>query len=59
MNSLKAIGIEKGKPFKPTKRQQGIMKRAAFTGEKMAMAMSFVPRSEEAKYRDDSRWFLP
>jgi hypothetical protein len=59
MNSLKAIGIEKGKPFKPTKRQQDIMKRAAFTGEKMAMAMSFVPRSEEAKYRDDSRWFLP
>ena len=59
MNSLKAIGIEKGKPFKPTKRQQEIMKRAAFTGEKMAMAMSFVPRSEEAKYRDDSRWFLP
>lgn len=59
MNSLAAIGIEKGKPFKPTKRQQDIMKRAAFTGEKMAMAMSFVPRSEDAKYRDDSRWFLP
>jgi hypothetical protein len=59
MNSLQAIGIEKGKPFKPTKRQQEIMKRAAFTGEKMAMAMSFVPRSPEAKYRDDSRWFLP
>ena len=59
MNSLKAIGIEKGKPFKPTKRQKEIMKRAAFTGEKMAMAMSFVPRSEQSKYRDDSRWFLP
>jgi hypothetical protein len=59
MNSLKAIGIEKDKPFKPTKRQQEILKRAAFAGEKMAMAMSFVPRSEEAKYRDDSRWFLP
>jgi hypothetical protein len=59
MNSLKAIGIEKGKPFKPTDRQKDIMKRAAFTGEKMAMAASFVPRSEQAKYRDDSRWFLP
>ncbi len=59
MNSLKAIGIEKGKPFKPTKRQIDIMKRAAFTGEKMAMAVSFVPRSEQSKYRDDSRWFLP
>jgi hypothetical protein len=59
MNSLKAIGIEKGKPFKPTERQQEIMKRAAFAGEKMAMAMSFVPRSKEAKYQDDSHWFLP
>jgi hypothetical protein len=44
MNSLKAIGIEKGKPFKPTERQQDIMERAAFTGEKMSMAISFVPR---------------
>jgi hypothetical protein len=59
MNSLKAVGIEKGKPFKPTKRQKEILERAAFTGEKMAMAISFEPRSDEAKYRDDSRWFLP
>ncbi len=58
MNSLKAIGIEKGKPFKPTKRQVDIMKRAAFTGEKMAMAASFVPRSDQSTYRDDSSWFL-
>lgn len=59
MNNLRAIGIEKDKPFKPTKRQKEIMERAAFTGEKMAMAVSFVPRSDQAKYRDDSRWFLP
>jgi hypothetical protein len=59
MNSLKAVGIEKGKPFKPTKRQTRILKRAAFTGEKMAMAVSFVPRSEQSIYRKDTRWFLP
>lgn len=34
MNNLKAIGIEKGKSFKPTDRQKDIMKRAAFMGEK-------------------------
>jgi hypothetical protein len=59
MNSLKAIGIEKGKSFKPTDRQKDIMKRAAFMGEKMAMAVSFVPRSEQSIYRKDTRWFLP
>jgi hypothetical protein len=59
MNSLKAVGIEKGKPFKPTKRQMDILERAAFTGEKMAMAVSFVPRSEQSIYRKDTRWFLP
>jgi hypothetical protein len=58
MNSLKAIGIEKGKPLKPTERQKKIMKRAAFTGEKMAMSASYIPRSEQAKYRDDTHWFL-
>jgi hypothetical protein len=59
MSNLKAVGIEKGKPFKPTKRQKDILTRAAFTGEKMAMAVSFVPRSELATYRKDTRWFLP
>ncbi len=59
MSNLKALGIEKGKPFKPTKRQKDIMERAAFTGEKMAIAASFEPRSEYAKYSDDSNWFLP
>jgi len=59
MSNLKAIGIEKGKPFNPTDRQKNIMERAAFTGEKMAMAASFVPRSEYAIYSKDTKWFLP
>ncbi len=59
MSSLKAVGIEKGKPFKPTKRQRDILERAAFTGEKMAKAASFQPRSKQSIYRKDTRWFLP
>ncbi len=59
MSHLQALGIEKGKSFNPTARQQDIMKRAAFIGEKMAMVASFVPRSPQAKYRDDTTWTHP
>lgn len=59
MDHLKALGIEKGKPFAPTKRQQRILKRAAFMGEVMAVTVSFRPRSDASKYRDDSRWVHP
>ena len=59
MSHLQALGIEKGRPFEPTERQQDIMKRAAFIGEKMAMVASFVPRSPQAKYRDDTLWAHP
>ena len=59
MSHLKTIGIEKGKPFNPTVRQKKIMERAAFVGEKMAIASSFASRSKVAKYRDDSRWVHP
>ena len=59
MSHLQAIGIEKGKPFSPTKRQIHIMERAAFIGEKMAMTTSFAPRSDISKYRDDTKWVHP
>jgi hypothetical protein len=59
MSHLKVIGIEKGKAFNPSEKQIKIMKRAAFVGEKMAMASSFASRSKAAKYRNDSRWVHP
>ncbi|WNC74194.1 DUF1214 domain-containing protein [Thalassotalea psychrophila] len=59
MSHLKAVGIEKDKPFAPTARQQKILQKAALVGEKMAMVTSFAPRSDESKYRDDTRWSHP
>jgi hypothetical protein len=59
MSHLAALGIEKGKPFVPDQRQREILERAAFIGEKMAMVASFVPRSPQAKYRDDCSWSFP
>jgi hypothetical protein len=59
MDHLKALGIEKGKPFAPTEHQQRILERAAFMGEMMAATASFRPRSEASKYRDDSSWVHP
>ena len=56
MARLKAVGIEKGKPFKPTKRQVAILERAALVGEKMAINTSFVARSKADAYREDSNW---
>jgi len=59
MAFLKNVGIEKGKAFKPTARQIRILEKAALVGDKMAMTASFVPRTELAKYRDDTRWSHP
>ena len=56
MSHLETLGIKKGKPFAPTERQKRILERAAFVGEKMALVGSFVPRSEQARYRDDTSW---
>jgi hypothetical protein len=56
MARLKAVGIEKGKPFNPTKRQIAILERAALVGEKMAINTSFVGGSAAASYRKDSNW---
>lgn len=53
------MGIEKGKPFKPTKRQKNILERAALVGEKMGINITFTTRSQAAVYRDDSIWKLP
>jgi hypothetical protein len=60
MAMLKPLGIEKGKPFKPNKRQTAILTEAALVGEAMAKANDFLnPRLEDAHYLDGSHWEFP
>ena len=54
--SLRFLGVEKGKRFNPDKRQQALLKEAAFVGEAMAQANSFESRFPGVKYRKDSDW---
>jgi hypothetical protein len=56
MAMLKPLGIEKGKPFKPTKRQKLILTQATLVGEAMAKANDFAKRMEEAHYVDGLQW---
>ena len=56
MSRLESLGMKKGQAFNPTKEQIATFKRAGAFAEKTAMVSSFVPRSEAAKYRDDSSW---
>lgn len=58
MAMLKPLGIEKGKPFKPTERQKKILTEAVLVGEAMAKAIDFKksPRLEDAHYVDGSGW---
>jgi len=56
MAMLKPLGIEKGKPFKPTKRQKLILTQATLVGEAMAKANDFAKRMDEAHYVDGLHW---
>jgi hypothetical protein len=56
MAMLKPLGIEKGKPFRPDKRQRAILEEGARLGEQMAQALSFDSRLEGVRYRPDARW---
>ena len=56
MAMLKPLGIEKGKPFKPTKRQKLILTQATLVGEAMAKANDFAKRMKEAHYMDGLHW---
>ncbi len=57
MAMLKPLGIEKGKPFNPTKKQKEILTEATLVGEAMAKATDFFnPRIEESHYLDGSSW---
>lgn len=54
--SLRSLGIEKGKPFKPDAGQKAILEEASLVGEAMAQANSFESRFPGVKYRDDADW---
>jgi hypothetical protein len=55
MAMLKRVGIEKGKPFKPTPRQKKILEEAALVGEAMAKANDLAKRSTEP-YWKSAKW---
>lgn len=53
---LKPIGIEKGKPFNPTKEQKDILEQATFLGEAMAKAYTFHKRFDSRVWREGTNW---
>jgi hypothetical protein len=53
---LRPLGVEKGKPFKPDKRQTKILTDAVLVGEAMAKANSADRRFAGVKYRPDTHW---
>jgi len=57
--TLAPLGIEKGKPFNPNKRQRKILEEAAFVGEAMARANGFDTRHPDAEYVEGSEWDFP
>jgi hypothetical protein len=57
MAMLRSIGIEKGKPFKPTDRQVKILTEATLVGEAMAKANDFAKRDMVlAEYSKKVKW---
>lgn len=54
-----AIGIEKGKPFKPDARMKKILTDAANIGAVTARATAFRIRDKDAYFYPDSSWRLP
>lgn len=54
---LAAIGIEKGKPFKPDARMKKILTEAAAVGNATARAITFKTRMKDAYYYPNSAWF--
>jgi len=56
---MAAIGIEKGKPFKPDDRMKKVLMDAAAIGNTAARAISYYPRYPGNKiYGDDSSWIM-
>jgi hypothetical protein len=60
MGDLAAIGIVKGKPFKPDERMRRILEEAATVGTAASRALVFDARESEGfAYYDGSAWGLP
>jgi hypothetical protein len=58
MGLLAAVGIVKGKPFKPDERMRTILHDAVAVGNATARTISFAPRPEEGfTYYPGSAWF--
>ena len=58
MGMLQPLGIEKGRPFRPTDRQRQLLIDAAQTGEVMARAIAYQKRFEGAKVWPGRNWEL-
>ena len=56
---LAAIGIEKGKPFKPDARMKKILTEAAEVGDITARALAYKSRIPEAYFYENSAWNSP
>ncbi len=53
---LRALGIEKGKPFAPDERMRNILDMAAKAGLGMARAITYQSREPEVKVYPDRHW---
>jgi hypothetical protein len=53
---LVALGLEKGKAFKPNERQAKLLTEGALIGELMSMNISYAKRFEDSYYRPDTKW---
>ncbi|WP_421996363.1 DUF1254 domain-containing protein [Reyranella sp.] len=53
---LKPLGIEKGRPFVPDRRQSAILREAAVIGEAMARSLSYAKRQKEAVAYPGRQW---
>jgi hypothetical protein len=59
LGRLASLGIEKGKPFKPDARMQGIFEQAAQEGVAMSRVIAFDCRDDEAVVYPNRRWESP
>ncbi|WNC73869.1 DUF1254 domain-containing protein [Thalassotalea psychrophila] len=55
----RAIGIEKGKEFKPDARMQGILSEAAALGNAAGRAVMYKPRNPDVYFYPDRQWYSP
>jgi hypothetical protein len=53
---LASVGIQKGRPFAPDARVQGILAEAAAVGNATARVIVFATRDRDAYYYTDSAW---